>query len=69
MKIKIENHAGNSLRVIEYPATLALFVKLHFCAFGVYRVTKAGAAFNVYTLDGRPAYTISKAGARDALTE
>lgn len=71
MKIKIENHQENTVRVIEYPLTLLQFVKIHFAAFGFYRIEKTGAnVYNVYCkFDGAHIYTVSKAGARDAVTE
>lgn len=71
MKIKIENHTDGTTRVIEYPLTLLQFVKIHFCAFGIYRVEKTGTnSFNVFEkFDGAHVYTVSKAKNREPLTE
>lgn len=72
MKIKIENRQENTVRVIEYPLTLLQFVKIHFTAFGgIYGIEKTGAnKYEIYDgFDGAHVYTVSKAGARDAVTE
>lgn len=71
MKIKITNHQENTTRVIEYPFTLLQFIKIHWGAWGFYRIEKAAAnVYNVYCkLDGAHVYTACKAGAREPVTE
>ena len=65
MKIKLENHQDGSVNVREYPFTVAQFIKIHFGAWGFYRIEKA--AVNVYNVfckfDGAHVYTVSKASA------
>ena len=53
MKIKITDHVENTTRVIDYPLTLAQFVKINFAMWGgIYGIEKTGA--NIYEIyDGR----------------
>ena len=72
MKLKIESHKDSTTRVIEYPLTLAQFVKINFSFLGpIYGVEKTGA--NKYEIfdgfDGDLVYTVSKAGKNDPVTE
>jgi hypothetical protein len=69
MKIKIENHNDGTTRVIEYPCDLSTFLWAH--SFNIYNIVKVKPGkFQFVPRGGGPAaYTISKAGARDALTE
>ena len=72
MKIKIENHADGTTRVIEYRLTLLQFVKFHFCMFGaIYSVEKAGTnKYKIYDgFNGSHVYTVSKAKTLEPLTE
>ena len=63
MKIKIENHENNTTRVIDYPGTILQFMKIHFCAWGFYKVVKTGAgAYAVYDkFTGAHVDTVTKA--------
>ena len=67
MYIKIENHAENTARVIDYPGTVLQFVKIHFLFFGFYRIEKAGS--NKYLIydkfENKHVNTISKANKGD----
>ena len=38
MYIKIENHAENTTRIIDYPGNMSLFIAAH--SFGVFNVAK-----------------------------
>ena len=69
MKIKIENHNENAARVFDYPGTITQFIKIHFGAWGFYKVIKAGAdvfqIFDVFT--GEHVHTVTKAKKGDAI--
>ena len=71
MKIKIEDHSENTTRVIDYPFTLLQFIKIHWGAWGFYRVEKISAnAYNVFCkFDGAHVYTASKAGKNEPVTD
>ncbi len=63
MYIKIENHDEKNARVIDYPGSISLFIKIHFDAWGFYQVIKAGAdRYNIIDkFSGIHVHTISKA--------
>ena len=63
MYLKIENHAENTTRIIDYPGTVLQFVKIHFMFFGFYRVEKAGTnKYMIYDkFENKHINTISKA--------
>ena len=71
MKIKIYDCAANTARVIEYPLTLLQFIKIHWGAWGFYRIEKAGAnCYNIFSkFDGAHVYTACKAGKNEPVTE
>lgn len=48
MNIKIHNYEKNATRVINYPGTISLFIKVHYLSWGFYNVTKTGKS--IYTI-------------------
>ena len=70
MKIKIEYHDQGTYSVREYPYTLLQFVKIHWGAWGFYRIEKTGTnEFKIYDkFDGILRYTASRAGKNEPLT-
>lgn len=70
MKIKIVDHPENKTRVIDYPLTLLQFVKIHFSAFGFYRIEKSSpSAYDIFCkFDGSHVCTVSKAAKNDVVT-
>ena len=67
MNIKIVDHEKSSTRIIDYPGTALMFVKIHFLYFGFYRVEKtARDVFQVYNkFENNHCYTVSKANKGD----
>jgi hypothetical protein len=70
MKIKIENHEDKTARVFDYPGTVTQFIKIHFGAWGFYKVSKtAPDHFEIIdAFTGEHLHTVTKAKKADALT-
>ena len=65
MHIKIENHAENTTRIIDYPADIRTFLAAH--SFGVYNVARVKTGVYAFydRFTGELATTVSKPGKRE----
>jgi hypothetical protein len=65
MYIKIENHAENTTRIIDYPGNMSLFIAAH--SFGIFNVIKIkpGVYSFMDRFTGEIIDTISKPGKRE----
>jgi hypothetical protein len=65
MYIKIENHAENTTKIIDYPGDMSLFIAAH--SFGVFNVIKIkpGVYSFMDRFTGEIIDTISKPGKRE----
>jgi hypothetical protein len=65
MYIKIENHAENTTKIIDYPGDMSLFIATH--SFGVFNVIKIkpGVYSFMDRFTGEIIDTISKPGKRE----
>lgn len=65
MYIKIENHAENTTRIIDYPGSMSLFIAAH--SFGIFNVIKIkpGVYSFMDRFTGEIIDTISKPGKRE----
>jgi hypothetical protein len=65
MYIKLENHAENTTRIIDYPGDMSLFIAAH--SFGIFNVIKIkpGVYSFMDRFTGEIIDTISKPGKRE----
>jgi hypothetical protein len=65
MYIKIENHAENTTKIIDYPGDMSLFIAAH--SFGIFNVIKIkpGVYSFMDRFTGEIIDTISKPGKRE----